>query len=236
MVYESNYRPVYSDELYHYGVKGMKWGQHKYATDYRNSMRSARSQYKLAKKAANDRYEQAGAAWEKATNGGRKSNRNADSALDRAADQWGMDRKAAKSQYRQAKTQAKLTKKSDPEYQARVAKTKKAAKIGAAVAGTALAAYGAYKLNKFIRNSNENIRIGKNLAEANHTLNLLDQGNTYAKRNNTLSNATIKSMNDRFNATAKSMLDSAVNSGKRDAANDSFATAAKNVYNHYRNK
>ena len=30
MVYESNYRPhrnVYDDELMHYGVPGMKWGQ-----------------------------------------------------------------------------------------------------------------------------------------------------------------------------------------------------------------
>ena len=36
--------------------------------------------------------------------------------------------------------------------QARKAKTKKALAIGAAVAGTALAAYGAYKVSKFVKN------------------------------------------------------------------------------------
>ena len=41
--------------------------------------------------------------------------------------------------------------KNSPEHQARVAKVKKAAKIGAAVVGTALAAYGTYKLAKYVQ-------------------------------------------------------------------------------------
>lgn len=41
MVYESNYRPTrtaYDDELMHYGVPGMKWGQRKSPTAYGGSI------------------------------------------------------------------------------------------------------------------------------------------------------------------------------------------------------
>ena len=41
MVYESNYRPThnaYSDELMHYGVRGMKWGRRKSPTAYGGSI------------------------------------------------------------------------------------------------------------------------------------------------------------------------------------------------------
>ena len=47
---------------------------------------------------------------------------------------------------------AKQDYKKTPEHQAKVAKAKKAAKIGAAVVGTALAAYGTYKLAQYTQN------------------------------------------------------------------------------------
>ena len=55
--------------------------------------------------------------------------------------------KAAKAKYKAELKEARNT----PEAKAeRARKTKKAIKVGAAVAGTALAAYGAYKLNKYV--------------------------------------------------------------------------------------
>ena len=47
---------------------------------------------------------------------------------------------------------AKQDYKKTPEHQAKVAKAKKAAKVGAAVVGTALAAYGTYKLAQYTQN------------------------------------------------------------------------------------
>lgn len=87
-------------ELYHAGVKGMKWG-----------VRKARPQ---------------------ATSVGRNSARSANSQAD-------PKQKAA----------------ADAQRKARI---KKGIAIGAAVAGTALAAYGAYKIAKFVKQ--KNVRMG----------------------------------------------------------------------------
>lgn len=57
--------------------------------------------------------------------------------------------------------------KSSPEYQAKVARRKKAIKVGVAVAGTALAAYGTYKMSKFLKNkaATKSYETGKKFAE-----------------------------------------------------------------------
>ena len=50
---------------------------------------------------------------------------------------------------------------SSPEHQAKVARRKKAIKVGAAVVGTALAAYGTYKLAKYVQNTRNSAAMKK---------------------------------------------------------------------------
>lgn len=99
-----NLYETYPSELYHYGVKGMKWGKRK------------------------DKYE---------------SSANA---------KGGKNTKPQNDAERQAQRKAKL---------------KKAAIIGTAAAGTALAAYGAYKVSKVLKNkaAEHSYNTGKRIAE-----------------------------------------------------------------------
>ena len=97
------------DELYHWGVKGMKWGVRRYQNKD-GTLTAA---------------------------GKKRKNQDSDSPLKDQAEQ-------------------------------RSEKIKKAVKIGAAVAGTALAAYGAYKVSKIVKQKayDKSIAKGKKLIES----------------------------------------------------------------------
>lgn len=172
----------YTDELYHYGVKGMKWGHRKrYPTISTGGRRAARV-------AANQSI-----------------------ASDRARTQQ------MKAAYKQ---QLKEYRQTDEAKAARKAKTKKALKVGAAVAGTALAAYGAYKLNDYVKTKNCQIaaKNGRDWAEQRFRNDLQSKG--------------WEKMLEGANS-GRITINSGSGAAARDAANrasrDSFRTAAKNV-------
>ena len=148
MVYVNN-----SNELYHYGVKGMRWGHRK--ASYQNTVvrtgnsaqRQAYLNAKANKKAAGKAYTK---AYNKAYNRSMaalspfKKHRQANDERWNDAVQKAKDMNAADKAYKDAKKAYKQT----DEYKAKRAK---AIKVGVAVAGTALAAYGAYKVSNIIK-------------------------------------------------------------------------------------
>lgn len=126
---------------------------------------------------------------------------------------------AAKSAYKQQKKAYKQT----DEYKAQVkARRKKAVIAGAAVASTALAAYGAYKLNKFVKDRNMKIAYENGHKRVQKEINL----NLELQRRSMANGA--KGHSFKINA------DRIINDSMNRAKNDSFRTAARNVINYRR--
>lgn len=149
----------YTNELYHFGIKGMKWGVRRFQnadgslkpagekryTTFREASKKARVDGVAARKAASESGQLNGIG---AIRRGNKIQREA------AKDSM----KEIKSQNKQAKENNRSAEQTG-EKKGLSDKQKKAIKVGAAVAGTALAAYGAYKLNDYIRSKNRDIRM-----------------------------------------------------------------------------
>ena len=154
MEYNHNY------ELYHHGVKGMKWGVRK-KTD--SNVASARAAYKTAKKEYNKSFNRANnrafAAYSPI-----KKHRQANDARWEDAFNKAEALNKAKAEYKSAKKTAKQNS-SNPNRAREVA-----IGVGAA-AGTALAAYGMYKVSTAIKNKNfkrsmdRGMKCAKKLAE-----------------------------------------------------------------------
>ena len=205
MVYESNYRSacvVYGDELMHYGVPGMKWG-HRKRQDSVGTARAARRSTSAYANVASSRsaYKQAQKAYRAGT-----LTRNA--------------KNQAASAYKQAKKTERNTAEAKAE---RVAKAKRAAKIGAAVAVTALATYGAYKLNKYVKTKNGEIAAKRGFDEADRMFREMSKS-----RSNDFMSGKLKAYDVSVNAGAMAR------GRARDASNDNFRTAARNVINYKR--
>ena len=157
------------DELYHFGTKGMKWGVRKYQNSdgsltpaglkrYSDSgVSTAKANYKSAKKEYNKSFNK---AYNRAISGYSpiKKHRQANDERWKKVAQDAEKLRNAKSEYKNAKKAYKQT----DEYKAqRAERRKKAIKVGAAVAGTALAAYGTYKVAKYVKDKRSSAAMKK---------------------------------------------------------------------------
>lgn len=184
----------YTNELYHHGVKGMKWGVRKaskYATRYVRGHGGPGHYLTRKSQLKGDKRD-----LEKLNRGehlsvGLTKKRQ---AMYDARDKRKLEKRIAKNEaHYKAKAEKKAAKeayKQTDEYKAKVEKTKKALKVGAAVAGTALAAYGAYKIAGVIKNKNNEIAIKKG-REAYHEIMNNKYANTILSKNSD-GTATVK--------------------------------------------
>lgn len=171
-----HYEP--SDELIHYGVRGMKWGVRKkrqpaVTNAYRSRIAGANQDYRNAKQ-------------------------------------------QAKAQY---KAQVQAARNTPEAKAARAKKAKRLAVAGAAVAATALATYGAYKMNKYVKSTHCKIQAERGYKHANEMWKM----NLDYERNRALLPGSTRQVSIVSNSGYKA-LDSA-----RDASKDSFRTALSNI-------
>ena len=146
---------IRESDLTHHGIKGQKWGQRRFQNEdgtwtaagkerYGNGGNTGSSEGSVHSFKGN-LHRALAANYGLNAKAYSKSNKTLAS----------VNRQAQNAQLKKAAEAdaAKAKKMNDPEHQKRVANLKKAAKIGAVVAGTALVAYGGYKLNKMATES-----------------------------------------------------------------------------------
>lgn len=184
---------VNNGQLYHHGIKGQRWGRRRYQNTDGSWTAAGRQRYSTSF-------------------GGKIANykvKKANSEVGKA--------KAALKEAKAAEKQAKKDAANTPEAKtARKEKAVKAAKVGVAVAGVALAAYGAH----YVKSKNVEIAAKRGREQAKELF-----FNEQARINKSMLNAP------EHLKTKSLKMD--VNDGARRAANnalnDSFAKAAKNV-------
>jgi len=203
-----------NSELYHYGVPGMKWGvRKKYETVGDDDLRAKKEAYKSAKRdynrSFNKAYNRASAAYSPIKKHRENNDKRWEDAVDKAKS---LDK--AKGEYKQAKKVYKEVNK-----EAIAARRKTAIKVGTAAVGTALAVYGAYKVNQYVKSKNGQIA-AKRGYEAAEKIFTQRERSAMAKAALPGSTRTV---------TLNSGSGSAARSAANRAQQDSFRKAAANV-------
>ena len=145
------YEFIRESDLAHHGIKGQKWGQRRFQNEDGTWTAAGRERYGGSdgpQRSFKGNFHRALAANYGLNAKVYSKNNKALASMNRQAQSEQL-KKAAEADA------AKAQKMNDPEHQKRVETMKKVAKVGAVVAGTALVAYGAYKLNGKL---NDNIR------------------------------------------------------------------------------
>lgn len=256
-----------SNELYHHGIKGMKWGRRRYQNADGSLTPAGRKRYSgggISGAIRNKQYSNA----ERDLASVKKQQRQVDSELRElkgyAKNPTGLanskistairnkqirDLEKSKAQLKSRekdnldamreldeidKAQAqKRAERNTPEAKAaRKEKAIKAAKVGAAVAGTALAAYGAYKIHEYVRNENTKIRVAQGEKKVDQMMTeSLKRVHSIPLYGDMSSEEWGKNLKARFDeyGRAKAQEKSIRRAYETVAKNDSFTTAAKNV-------
>ena len=172
--------PQQSSELYHYGVKGMKWGKRKNVYDINAAYYNKRAGKLDARAQRNKTMASMNRA---AANSGygliSKANRVNANYYQKRADKLSVkaDRNRTMANLNSQASKRQAEQKAD-----RAEKAKKAVKIGAVVAGTALAAYGAYKLDKALKNKAYSVAHKRGVEAASKYMSVYKNNGTDAAR------------------------------------------------------
>lgn len=150
------------NELYHYGVKGMKWGVRK---ERRASRKLAKQEYKKRTSKVFKEYERTIRDIEQPYKKGRNLSDKDVKREATAEKKYREQVSKAETEYKQAKKMSENNARKETQKKGLTDKQKKAIKVGATVVGTALATYGAYKVSKYVKDKKQVIDSGKRFME-----------------------------------------------------------------------